>query len=270
MVLRGDNMNKILNKKVLAVLLVVFLCSILFSVGACEPTFSEYSGENKELYSATIQSILGVWSDISDEIFVIEKDEYGRILYCCYTKQDIWVEGIISLLIAQKYDDNYTYVYSDKNYIVKPMEERQTLTQTIINSTFEMDEINLLKSKNDWGEPLDVEKMSKIRHVFDKTKDFIDYVETRENITKASQLVGEDFSLGNTILLTIDDYYRRIYFMRVFEETIEGSEENDYTDSYVFMFDDNDNIVGHQKIDDIWNYNEQLAEFKERNGWNKP
>ena len=69
-------MNKILGKNALAVLLIIFLCCITFSVGACDPTFSEYSGEYKELYSAAIQSILGVWSDTSDEIFVLEKDEY--------------------------------------------------------------------------------------------------------------------------------------------------------------------------------------------------
>lgn len=261
-------MNKILGKNALAVLLIIFLCCITFSVGACDPTFSEYSGEYKELYSAAIQSILGVWSDTSDEIFVLEKDEYGRVLYCCCAEQGIWVNGVISLLIAQKYDNNYTYVYSDKNYIVKPVVERQTLTQEIIYLNFEIDEINSLKSKNDWGEPLNFEKMSKIKHVFDKTEDFAEYIETRENIKQAARVVNKDFSMGNTILLTIDNCYKRIYFMRVFEERAEESGENGYTDSYVFMFDDNDSIVGYQKIYDIWNYSEQLAEFKEKYGWN--
>ena len=77
---------------------------------------------------------------------VIDTDPYGRVMfsYCAISSFSRKEETV--LVICQAIDEDYVYFYEDHCYIP---------------DLSDSDKIQLLKDINDWGNPLDYEKMSK-------------------------------------------------------------------------------------------------------------
>ena len=73
------------------------------------------------------------------------------------------------------------------------------------------------------------------------------------------------FSNGLFYYLTSDDYDRHIYFFRTRDE------EEYFRQSFVAMFNKDgsfDHVTDIMEIVDVWDYQEDLKSYKERNGWN--
>ena len=115
-----------------------------------------YHGEYPELFSVAINSILGTAGYGSDgelvfdsAIGLVEEDSYGRILFIYYECNEI---SQYSLVICQKSDDNYAYFYPDYNFISISIEEYLYDYEVLeAVDSFPVDEIEELKTKNDWG-----------------------------------------------------------------------------------------------------------------------
>lgn len=76
---------------------------------------------------------------------VLEEDGQGRILFEFTRQNSITEESDTALVICQHIDDDYVYYYEDQCYL--------------FNSDSEED-IARLKNQNDWGLPLNFDKMS--------------------------------------------------------------------------------------------------------------
>ncbi|MBO7658848.1 MAG: hypothetical protein J6T65_05995 [Clostridia bacterium] len=128
----------------------------------------QYRGQYIELYSAAIYSIPNAcgYFDAGEyacdpDIYVWEKDEYGRVLfsYCedCTTR-------VFALVVSQSYDESAVYFYPDVNYVLCLMEsdgwyaggeEEYLKTRT---EAFYLENRNKLKEDNDWSKPQDKTK----------------------------------------------------------------------------------------------------------------
>jgi len=87
----------------------------------------------------------------------------------------------------------------------------------------------------------------------------------RSGCPTAAEYPEKKYFPGLFYYLTSDSYNRHIYFFR-------GITEDDvYTRSFVVIFNKDgtfDPDVGVMEIQDVWNYQDDLKAFKERNGWN--
>ena len=79
---------------------------VLFSLSSCDPPTYRYRGKNPELYTEVHNSILGMTSAESHEIYVLEKDSYGRTLF--YAKgYSLFSNSYIAIIaISQAVDEN--------------------------------------------------------------------------------------------------------------------------------------------------------------------
>ena len=77
---------------------------------------------------------------------VLDRDSYGRVLFTYKTESSITGLEEEAYVICQKYDANYVYFYEDIGYSFAEDYEN--------DSTY-------LKEMNDWGKPLDENKLSR-------------------------------------------------------------------------------------------------------------
>ena len=90
-----------------------------------------------------------IFDDIRGKPFrctILETDDYGRILFQYEAKNRIMDHQESSIVICQTYDDDYVYMYEDKNCIM---------------GTYESEDVEQLKMVNDWNQPLKMEKTSR-------------------------------------------------------------------------------------------------------------
>ncbi len=219
-----------------------------------------YSGENPEIFAIAINSILGDngWMSSTDEI--IEEDEYGRTM----ARYESILEGdynrsFYSLIICQKVENGYAYFYPDFNFIIKPE-----------GTTFYQSEIDLLKERNDWGKPLDEGKMIKAK-----------IVERKENVqnkkTGGQKTIFDEGEIFGG-LIREDEYFRLLGFGKDKNErplftiavyTPNGNDTSKYSRTYVLILNPDNSVQESylMRIEDDYNYQEQLKEFKELNDW---
>lgn len=140
-------------------LLCLYLAVCLFCLSGCfvawDPDFA-YRGENTELVATAVYSLLGVESDDEDQITILDRDEYGRVLfaYCAHVPTMVkrsFEECLVAVLIMQKCDDAYVYFYAEQNYLLATHDAKINLEKSSIESFFTDDMISKLKEKNDWG-----------------------------------------------------------------------------------------------------------------------
>lgn len=150
-------------------LLIVF---VLITTSCFSP--SEAIREKAGLKTCGSLSLLpSVWCDDTRCIGsdIIEKDEYGRILFEFRHLSDISGESLHCLVICQinDYGNECVYYYEDMNFLIYP---------------YSTEELEHLKQINDWNKPLDYSKMSKREYRLTHNLHFsVDYpVERREAV----------------------------------------------------------------------------------------
>ena len=254
-------------KKIIKIILlmVVFVASL--SVQGCitlsAPT--TYKGDNTDLYSEAIHSLLGITSSGFSGIIVLDEDEYGRKLFTADLNDKYFYNySLACIFISQKTDDQYVYFYEDINYAIKEQSPQSLFAKETIYERFSSEEIELLKEQNDWGKEQNSKDLFKAPITGDKAYLFQkvsmkDRMSVQDLVVSSSEITPfplcED-SFGNSIWVTKgtgkDDGQEKIYVALL---NTDGKLKSD-------------NAI--MEIINIWDYRDQMIAFKEVNGWNIP
>ena len=263
--------------KRIIIVLITFILIILILV--INKKFVPEKFEDPIIGSYFVQvenNVLGV-EDIRDTMYInLGEDEQGRVMYLfrgvslVAWKKLYNSDYLFAVLIQQATDDDYVYYYPDVNFIIKQMPAADTWYNDDVSfleemyKTIPLYEIEELKEKNDWGKPFQELKCEKklILYMGFRTREKNVSKKVRQTMFK--QEFSDVYPKYETFLnyLTGDNYDRHIYFCR----TVDG--DKNYANSYIVMFfPDNTYVI--QEIFDIWNYQEELRNFKSNYNWNK-
>lgn len=223
--------------------------------------YKGYRGDNADLYTVAINSVL--WNSghshgadfiMDSEIKRLEIDEYGRTLFTYH--ESFYVDRSLSfsaLIVAQYSSDGYVYYYEDCNYIIKEQPPYQD--SGII---FGREKINYLKELNDWGKELDLSKC--VKKKIERKK-----LETPTDSDAIKNKIREE--------LGIEDEIR----MHLYYSTNDNNgnylvygtcelEADRYIHFAAFVTADGE-VKDWFEPQNIFDYNEELKEFKKNNGW---
>ena len=133
-------------KKNYAFFWLLLLCSLLLT-SCTSDELLKISDEHILLRAGVCYSVPGMYkSDLRGEsIEILERDEYGRILVSCLAENFITDKSENVLVVYQSYEKSKIHYYEDINYIFE-----DDLDANIDN----------LKQKNDWNQPLNSSKFS--------------------------------------------------------------------------------------------------------------
>ena len=139
-------------------LFAVLGCLVITVAFSCGCRRDEiYKGEYPDLYTVAVNSIL--WnkgysqyhhSTGQSKIEILEKDDYGRTLF---TYLEL-ANAEANLVISQYSEGDYVYYYEDFNFLQKEDRRRNKVE-------FSEEEADYLKSLNDWGKEIDLDKCVK-------------------------------------------------------------------------------------------------------------
>jgi len=269
-----------------SLILVASGLSGCFGLGSIDD--NNYYGEYVDLNSQVTNSILGTLYPATNTIVVVDEDAFGRRLFACrnevftaYSKMGGSGGEVFGIFVTQKTDEEYVYFYPDYNFIIYPYERNPGGEEpsyedelTLLSQNYAIsNDIEKLKQKNDWEKPFDESMCVEVK-VSRTDRDYESRLANKPLISDEARqkaykqvLPQAVFYPGLFYYLTSDEYDRHIYFFR-------GLDENDeYTKSYVVMFNKDgsfDSKNGIMEITDLWNYQDDLKAFKERNGWDCP
>lgn len=267
---------------VITISAIVLLILFAFFMVYLFTPYKGYKGENEDLYTEAIYSLLGnrgyyLEGEIIDdsEIVVIEEDSYGRTMFSYFEKNEI---SSFSYLIAQKTEDGYVYFYPDFNFISSDYDYPYENDNVI----FSTDEINTLKSLNDWNLPLNESKMVcyKITNLKDKPESKIPE-ETFEvllkSLSRQFNYLGDDTLYRYSEYFMTDDYGRTMYYVYGVGRDAEGTGVSPDSILQEFnavviiqsdgTYDLNESILN---LTSLQEYQNDLKAFKFLNGWNQP
>lgn len=238
-------------KRKLAILICLLLIMLLLH--GCRI----YGGEHHDLYQQIKSSVLctnGTQPNLGIQIEVVECDNYGRRLfrYSMYVAGTDAYEWICVIAVSQQTKSRWVYYYEDINFIMAETFE-------------EIDDhaVEALKVQNDWGQPLDEQKMTK-RKIYGERdhvkQSYANFVETMQIPT------GGDVSPR---LSDFDGKGKVLYYYFIYDADWEDDISVD-TRSYIAVFNEDgtyDAGIWIVELEDPYGYQKQLHELKIANGW---
>ena len=245
--------------KTIIVALCMLVCSLALFSGC---GYKGYGGEYVDLYTVAINSVLwntghsyGADFARDSEIEVLETDGFGRTLFTYYESYYLGSElSFSSLIISQGSVDGYAYYYEDKNYLVKVQER---FSRPLKDFTHE--EIENLKSTNDWGKEINSDKCIKKQIINKKPP-----IPCGEEIIE--EKVVERFNL--------EDYYLKLDYLTSDDNdnfiaygTVRISREYIFFAAIVKTEEDAVSEVQFFIPTDLYNYQQEFVAFKQNNGW---
>lgn len=243
---------------------LLLLGAIMMTFSGCDDTMRYRGGDHEELFSEAAASVLGIIGDESARVIVLETDSYGRTLFTYDESTGLLDKGItLSLLISQKSDEDYVYYYEDKNYLLMELAEKQEGSMETVMGKITEEELAQFKAQNDWEQELRPEEMVKTEIIWKKEQGL-----PNRALKKAFALLPENYNYRFSLVTPLckDDSGKWLYSIR-------GAYEAwDFGDTYILIFQPDGTIdpgQGIEKLEDPLHYQEQLAGFKERNGWEK-
>lgn len=239
----------------------LLLIPILMLLTSCG--YKGYSNNNLELYSTAVNSVLWIngysWSadfECDPQIEIIDKDEYGRVLYTYYEK---YYKGsnlsFSSLIVCQNSNEKEVYYYEDINYIVK----KQTIYSKNIEK-FSEEEISYLKSINDWNKEIDYGKCVRKDKIKRKQK-IINKKEIQNKLIDKFKLTNTEYVLYFDYLTSNNDDSKYIIY-----GFLNKKEEDNLF--FVSMIEKNNDVKLNLFFpSNIYDYKEELINFKKMNNW---
>lgn len=249
-------------KKIFLFIIIVLIISPL-SGCVFDPASSVYKGNNIELQVIATNSLLGVPGRYADKVIVLETDNFGRKLFA-YTTFDGHY-SILGILISQKTTKNNSYFYDNENFIFCKIPNEAILDEDLVSNYFNDEQLNQLKELNDWNKPLVEEKMFEIT-IRNYKKDTISF----ENQEKVFLTITTNYGNLSSTLLTTDKNGKSIYFMHGAKPDKTKQIDVYTTKAYIIMFNEDGTVdpkIGIEEVNDIFDYKEQLKEFKIANNW---
>lgn len=256
-----EEANIVKNKLFLFDIFLVLLIILTVVLTSCDPPTFVYRGDNQALYTAANNSILGMKTGEVDELYVVEKDAYGRTLYFVKTKS--WMNHgednyVAALLISQADSDTEVSYYEYENVIWLYTSYFNIDSDTVF-SFFTDEQISQLKERNDWNKNIDFDKLiTKNICTSDYKSDFIEKKEIKKIII---ELFGDDDNIFSDPLTQYSNG-KGTYLI--------GSRINDNGDDYsgeyyivVLLPQDSQNNQKYiyEKVEDIYKCQEQLNEL---------
>jgi len=243
----------------------------------------EYTGDNPELFSVAMGSVLGATGTELDErgrlvaasVVTLEEDRFGRVLFR-YSEEVIYREvdsdsgrliwrRVHVYVVAQKVDVEYAYFYPHYNFIIRgdsgTVNRRfESYFEDIPSSSFE--DMVALREANSWNQEMsDDSAFERVKIVRQKESGPITnrmLVDVRREIIDSGH---DSFEPGWGIFLRTDRYGRSIY--------TRTSDDSHLV--VLFQPDHSFNVeTGVLEITDMFNYQTELRLFMEANGWNTP
>ena len=232
--------------------LAVFLS--LFFIGGCNSKYNSY--DILVEYQVPFTESRPRWNEVD----LIEEDEYGRKIFSYksvgshtnvlhdYMGADYNNAPVLVYIITQKTDKKFIYCYDDICYAyVKTFGDND---RTIAE----------FKKSNDWGEPINDEKLTalSINICCDKIMKYLVMSIEETAVTTLSDMANYE----------IDDYYIDAIFLEdatpifVLREVI-NREKHEFGKSFVFHIPDDSSKATYLELsDDIQNWNEEIHNFK--------
>lgn len=185
-------------------------------------------------------------ADLKGDAFacnVLERDDYGRVLYEYITKSVITGKQETAWVICQKIDDSFVYFYEDVCYLFgTPSEEA----------------LRQLKVQNQWGEEFHFRGMTKrpLKVTFDLFIVMESPFETKQVKSECCKLLSLSASQVKELCI-IDATYKSALYWLEFEDSGKRST------GYLLLTPDGCAFLGA----DSHSSPETLKDFKEKNNW---
>ena len=249
-------------KKIIKYLILIVLVPLIAS---CRDLYL-YQGNDPELYSIALESVIGSRSYVMNQVLRIEEDTYGRVLFA-FIGDNIYVMNsdqseAIAIVIAQKTDSNFAYYYDSSNAIaaisIHSLDEELTLKH--IESYFDEAEIENLKEKNDWNKPINDEHLFRTEVTRKKTCEI-----DRRELRPYEDLLEGNMSSGSVQCYGED----RNGYTLVSVETLLTESYGGPSAIYLLIVDQSHKLVSPNavmRVADIFDM-EAIKRFKEENGW---
>ncbi len=244
---------KLKNRFVCLVLLLVSLLTSCILIPSDPPSFV-YRGENTALYSAANYSIIGMHTAESDDIAILEKDEYGRILFFVRASALPTYNNnkyIAAVLIVQSYDENTVSYYEGCNVLVHCFCDYFVPSLELVNVFFEESQISRLKNINDWGNA-QVNDKSVTMSICTSDVDLKLVPQSRIDTVK-NELSGDKWSISYDPMTRTKDGHNIYLFVR------RNYGDREAIDVYIVIFDDDGYLC--ERVDDFKNCQDRLYEL---------
>lgn len=242
-----------------AILILITICFLGISQ-ACS-SYDEVMISGSTLATYAIPGAGGYTPHNKPTIKLIERDDYGRVLYHLQTKDDYKIDAFF---ITQESDQEHIYYYDNICYVC--LSDSENEKDLVI-----MD----LKRANDWNTILNENKMTK--RVFNSKSDLLPQIEFR--FLDECKLAFEQYVTipeGYNFWFQASDVSstgQELYLASVFA-TDRKSESSDmvWQGHYLIVINadgtyDPDSFI--VKFDDLFKSNEPLIKVKEQNSWQK-
>ncbi len=242
--------------------LLIMPILILIILTSC--VHSEYSGNYSNLYTVAINSVLwlnghswGADFECDPQIEIIDEDRYGRIMFTYYEKY--YSGGDLSfsaLIICQDSNEKEVFYYENVNYIIK----KQVIFSQL--EEFNREEIEYLKSINDWNQEINYDKCIK-KEITKNKSNIPNEKEIKKEIIDEFDLINGQYALFMDFLTNNSDNSKFIVYGYIIKSEKEGiyfvglvEKEKDY-----FL---KINIIVPLNV---YDYTTEFIEFKESNNW---
>lgn len=246
-------------KKRSAIISLMLCLSIALT--AC--VYTGYSGERSDLFTIAINSVswLNGYSTGADfvcdsEIEILDTDRFGRTIFT-YHEEFYSGESLSfsALIVCQGSNKREVFFYEDVNFLVK----EQIMWANELEE-FSEEEIEYLKSINDWNQPINYDKC--IKKEITTIKPEIPHKQEIEN-----QLKKEFGLTGNRNILfvdymTSDASNTRFMFYGVLKE--------DTNKFFIGIVETENNMFKQLNLfypSNVYDYRSELIEFKKANNW---
>lgn len=253
-------------KKILTFVLAVLM---LLSFTGCTPPAGSV---NTELFVVASHSLLGVLGRELEGVFILEEDDFGRVMFAYLghtvtSDRTIVAFNILAVAIAQRTTRQYSYFYDGVNVIFCEVELQridhrlpqavQFLSEEFVMEHFTEEQLEQLKGANSWNEELNEDQFFRVRATRGDKRRHLTRVS--EDAQRAAFPSITDIRPRYRIPLTMDRKGNILYLMKDLD-----------WGSFLIMFDSDGELIegtGVMELDDLWDYHDQLREFKELNGW---
>ena len=249
-------------KKIMKYLILIVLVPLIAS---CRDLYL-YQGNDPELYSVALESVIGSRSYVMNQVLRIEEDAYGRVLFAFFGD---FIYGVnsdqseaIAIVIAQKTDSNFAYYYDSSNAtaVISIHSLDEELTLKLIESYFEEAEIENLKEKNDWNKPMNNKLLFRTEVTRKKTCEI-----DRRELRPYEDLLEGNMSSGSVQCYGEDrNGYTLVSVKTLLTETYGGPFA-----IYLLIVNQDHELISPDavmRVTDIFDY-EAIKRFKEENGW---
>ena len=217
----------------------------LVTIGSYVPTLCLY--DYKDLHSKTL-----------------ETDDYGRELVVIASNNSMIYESMTFAVVIMQKRDKHIYYYDDVFYFIHKSGVKKI--SDFKASELNMEKVEALKKSNDWQKPLNKSKMTKKEnavalggHIKDKwlSNNNSYFEKVKEKVAGETGVNVEDVWIH-----LVDNDNESLMLCLAYIDNGHG----DYTVYFVIVGEKHN--IKYEELENIYDYNEQIKNFKQSCGWN--